>query len=117
MFVILESSGYEKLDKNKKNIIDKGIKKLDSLINNFSNFKEYTVNNPVIHDSYGDFYVYKYITKSFSVRILYRYNTMLEIHKFHFKKGDRDNSKYIEIFENYASEFRKEGKYGKRKKH
>ena len=62
-------------------------------INNISNFKEYTVNNPVIHDSYGDFYVYKYITKSFSVRILYRYNTMLEIHKFHFKKGDRDNSK------------------------
>jgi len=72
--------------------------------NEFTNFIQ---NNPVIHDSYGKFYVYKFSTKSYSVRLLYLYNNgILEIHKFHFKKGDRDNSKYIEGFEEYVSNYK-----------
>lgn len=96
--------GYDKLEPTKKRVVDKAVKKLDLLIHNMPNFKSYrNGNNPAIHDSFGnDFYAYKYMAKGYSVRLLYRYNGKLEVHMIHFKQGDRDNSKYIEIFENYV---------------
>jgi hypothetical protein len=100
--IIIESSGYKKLKQDQQNVVNKAITKLCSLIEGLGDFRCFVVNNPAIHDSYGDFYVYKYTTKGFSVRLLYRCNKQLEIHRFHFKKGDRDNSKYIEAFEEYV---------------
>ena len=105
--IIVESSGYKKLKQDQKHVIDKAICKLCSLIQSLGDFKCFIINNPVIHDSYGDFYVYKYVTKGFSVRLLYRCDNQLEVHRFHFKKGDRDNSKYIESFESYVYEYNK----------
>lgn len=112
MVKIIESSGYHKLNHTRRQIVDKACEKLETQINNIGKdkFNKYMMNNsnPVIHDSYGNFYMYKFVTKSYSVRLLYLYNIdkdTLEIHKFHFKKGDRDNSKYIEDFEEYVSNY------------
>lgn len=101
---MLVEAGYDKLEPTKKRVVDKAVKKLDLLIHNMSDFKSYrNGNNPAIHDSFGnDFYAYKFMIKNHSVRLLYRYNGKLEIHMVHFKQGDRDNSKYIEIFEDYV---------------
>lgn len=109
MIKIEQSSDYKKLDANKKQVIKKAAKKLELFIKGMDNFKAQTENNPAIHDSYGDFYVYKYITKSYNVRILYTYDResdLLTLYKFHFKKGDRDNSKYIDTFENFVRNFK-----------
>ena len=106
--LILEDSGYKKLKADHKLIVNKAITKLEHIILGMNDFTEFVANNPAIHDSYDDFYVYKYLTKGFSVRILYRYDDELEIHRFHFKKGDRDNSKYIEDFEDYVSSYYKQ---------
>ena len=104
--VIIDCSDYNKLKQDQKNVINKAVKKLDTIINGLGDFRACMYNNPAIHDSYGDFYVYKYMTKGFSVRLLYRYqNNTVELHQFHFKKGDRDNSKYIEHFELYVDKF------------
>lgn len=114
--IIVESSGYNKLKSDQRHVVDKAVNKLCSIIQGLDDFRRFTINNPAIHDSYGDFYVYKYITKGFSVRILYRCDKQLEIHRFHFKRGDRDNSKYIEYFEQYVEQFKKEECDGRRKK-
>ena len=100
--------GYDKLEPTKKQIVDKAVKKLELLLHNMPDFKSRrSGNNPAIHDSYGkDFYVYKYMAKGHSVRLLYRYTDRLEIHMAHFKQGDRDNSKYIEVFENYVRQYK-----------
>lgn len=105
---ILNESGYDKLEPTRKRVVDKAVKKLDLLIRNMPDFKSCrNGNNPAIHDSYGDsFYVYKFMSKGYSVRLLYRYNGRLEIHMFHFKQGDRDNSKYIETFEDYVQKYK-----------
>lgn len=105
MLKIEDSSGYKKLDVNKQQVIKKAAKKLESFIKTMSDFTAQTENNPVIHDSYGDFYVYKHITKNYNVRILYSYDKesdLLTFYRFHFKKGDRDNSKYIDNFESFV---------------
>lgn len=105
MIKFLDSSGYYKLKNDKQKTLSKAAKKLESQIYGLgtSNFCNFITNNPVIHDSYGNFYVYKFRGKGCSVRLLYKYsNNVLEIHMFHFKKGDKDNSKYIETFESYA---------------
>lgn len=110
MIRIIESSGYHKMNHTRQQIVDKACDKLETQIKRIGKdeFSKFMMNNPVIHDSYGNFYVYKFSTKSYSVRLLYLYDTesdTLEIHRFHFKKGDRDNSKYIEGFEEYASQY------------
>jgi len=112
--IVLSGSGYDKLSGSHKKCINKGIDKLISLLQTKGRyFEEDKINNPLIHDSYKNrFYMFKYVVKNFSVRILYRCDFhndndfTLQIHKFHFKKGDRDNSKYIEEFERYSEEFK-----------
>lgn len=105
---ILETSGCYKLKKDKQREINKAVKKLGYLINTMGDFSNFVVNNPAIHDAYGDFYVYKYIGQKCSIRLLYRYiNNELEIHLCHFKQGDKDNSKYIEVFEEYTTKYRR----------
>lgn len=100
---IADKSGYYKLEPSKKRAVDKAVKKLSSLIQKMPGFQTCkNGNNPAIHDSYGPFYVYKHTTKEYSVRLLYKYANDLEIHMIHFKQGERDNSKYIEVFERYA---------------
>lgn len=109
MLRIEDSSGYRKLDANKRQVIKKAAKKLELFIKTMDNFTAQTENNPVIHDSYGDFYVYKHITKNYNVRILYTYDKELDLltfYRFHFKKGDKDNSKYIDVFENFVKNFK-----------
>lgn len=104
--VILETSGCYKLKQDKQREINKAIDKLSYLIKTMGDFSSFVINNPAIHDAYEDFYVYKYIGRKCSIRLLYRYsNGELEIHLYHFKKGDRDNSKYIEVFEEYANNY------------
>lgn len=108
MIKIIESSGYNKLNHTRQQIVDKACIKLESQLEKlgYDNFYKIKSNNPVIHDNYGKFYVYKFSTKSYSVRLLYVVNEdNIEIHRFHFKKGDRDNSKYIEGFEEYVSQY------------
>lgn len=104
--VILETSGCYKLKQDKQREINKAIDKLSYLIKAMGDFSSFVINNPAIHDAYEDFYVYKYTGMKCSIRLLYRYsNGKLEIHLCHFKKGDRDNSKYIEVFEEYANNY------------
>lgn len=112
MIRILKTSEYHKLDWTKQRIVDKACEKLETQINNIGkeNFTTYmrNYNNPVIHDSYRGFYLYKFVTKSYSIRILYLYKKetdTIEIHRIHFKKGDRDNSKYIDDFEAYTAQY------------
>lgn len=105
---ILESSGFNKLKEDRVRELNKAINKLKHLLSNINIFNEYITNNPVIHDSYKDFYVYKFTGHKCSIRLLYRYeNDILEIHQMHFKKGDKDNSKYIKEFENYVDNYRR----------
>ena len=109
MLVINDSSGFKKMDANKQQVIRKAAKKLESFLKTMDNFTAQIENNPVIHDAYGNFYVYKYISKNCNVRILYTYEKELDIltfYKFHFKKGDRDNSKYIDTFKNFVRNFK-----------
>ena len=105
----MENFNYHKMNYDRIMAINKASKKLESLLQKigYENFSTFMVNNPVIHDSYHDgFYVYKYITKGYSIRLLYRYDgEILEIHKAHFKKGDKDNSKYIDDFKFYVSQY------------
>ena len=106
---ILKTSGYHKLKKDKQCKIDKAIEKLIYFIKNMKRFNNFIINNPTIHDAYdGDFYTYKYNGKKCSIRILYKYiNNVLEIHLYHFKCGDRDNSRYIKKFEEYTNNHEK----------
>lgn len=112
MIKILESSDYHKMDWTRRQIVDRACEKLETQLNNIGKdrFTEFmrNYNNPVIHDSYGSFFLYKFVTKSYSIRILYLYNKetdTIEVHKVHFKKGDRDNSKYIDTFERYVANY------------
>jgi hypothetical protein len=103
---ILETSGYHKLKKDKQREIDKAIDKLIYFIKTMKRFNSFIINNPTIHDAYADFYVYKHNGNRCSIRILYKYiNNTTEIHLFHFKSGDRDNAKYIDVFEQYVSNY------------
>ena len=105
---ILKISGYHKLKKDKQHKINKAIEKLIYFIKTMKRFNNFIINNPTIHDAYsGDFYTYKYNGKKCSIRILYKYiNNVLEIHLYHFKNGDRNNSSYIKEFEEYANNYK-----------
>lgn len=108
MVRINKDSGFKKLNAEKKRVIHKASKKLLNIIYTLDDFTANMINNPAIHDAYGNFYVYKFSTRDFSVRLLYRYvkdKDILEIHRFHFKEGDSDNSKYIEYFEKYVEDY------------
>ena len=108
--VYKDNSQLEKLSGSHRLAIQKAMEKLSNMLAySGKDFNRINGNNPMIHDSYGNgFYLYKYITKNFSVRILYRCNfekNEVEIHQIHLKKGDIDNSKYIEEFKKYVDNY------------